>query len=336
MVEFILAFICMSVGNCAGLDSRSVGQSPMGRLTYPDVIQLTEPRVDPGADYLLTYPVSNEAFQMSSIIIRSELALYPSSLFAFAQIRKVIDCGGIWCKVGGEWYGLGGIALCRSHILLLNSVAHDSHQLLDVIHHELFHFVDNSMGTKDYDVEWQSFNEPSFKYTKIRALTSYEPKRSGFVSYYATSDACEDKAETFSWMLCHPEIVEQLVTNDQTIARKVNCLKKRLLSICPEINEEFWTRITKRRTEQLRVELEQRQKQHDERLRSEKENPPKQYVRIEEYLQQQYSPAVEKPVLHTPLESLSGSVKLFLLLLALLTPVSLVIAFRGSRVVASP
>jgi Putative zinc-binding metallo-peptidase len=250
MVEFILSFILLAGGSISPLQLRAGEQITLEKQQRLNVGHLSAPFLDPKQNHFLLAFAAPAKSPESSSCIKNELAIYPPSLLAYSQVKLVVESGGIRCKVDGEWYSVGGIALVQFQLLMLDPGAHNVAQLQEVVHHELFHFVDHSMGTKDHDDEWTSLNETSFKYQIIRRFTDEKPRPSGFVSDYATSTAGEDKAETFAWMICYPDKVERLATNDQIIARKVNCLKRRLQSICPEMNEAFWVRMAKRTTDQ--------------------------------------------------------------------------------------
>lgn len=260
MVEFILSFIILAGGSFQPLQLRAGEQLTPESQQHLNVGHLSTSFLDPKPGHFLLAFAAPTKSPESASCIKNELAIYPSSLLAYSRVKLVVESGGIRCKVGGEWYEVGGIALTHLELLMLDPGVYTVAQLQEVIHHELFHFVDHSMGMKDLDVEWMSLNESSFKYQVIRRFTVEKPRPPGFVSDYATSNAGEDKAETFAWMICYPDIVNRLVANDQIVARKVNCLKRRIQSICPDVNEAFWTRMAKRRNEGLKAIDEEQQK----------------------------------------------------------------------------
>ena len=103
-----------------------------------------------------------------------------------------------------------------------------------VIHHEVFHIINDSYKDLFNESTWSSFNLTDFKYAECSTCTdklgleTYSNTK-GFFSEYSQSTASEDMAEVFS----HLMIGTNLNTKDPILEKKMNFIKKNLLKIDP-------------------------------------------------------------------------------------------------------
>ena len=99
-----------------------------------------------------------------------------------------------------------------------------------VIHHEVFHIVNDQYKELFKEVEWIKFNSSEFKYaecstcTKKLGLETYENTK-GFFTEYSKSTASEDMAEVYSHMIYLSQ------NNINEIKKKDSILKKKILYI---------------------------------------------------------------------------------------------------------
>ena len=103
-----------------------------------------------------------------------------------------------------------------------------------VIHHEVFHIINDSYKDIFNENTWSSFNLTDFKYAECSTCTdklgleTYSNTK-GFFSEYSQSTASEDMAEVFS----HLMIGTSLNNKDPILEKKINFIKKNLLRIDP-------------------------------------------------------------------------------------------------------
>ena len=103
-----------------------------------------------------------------------------------------------------------------------------------VIHHEVFHIINDSYKDIFNKSTWSSFNLTDFKYAECSTCTdklgleTYSNTK-GFFSEYSQSTASEDMAEVFS----HLMIGTNLNNKDPILEKKINFIKKNLLRIDP-------------------------------------------------------------------------------------------------------
>ena len=108
-------------------------------------------------------------------------------------------------------------------------------KLLDrVLHHEVFHIINDSYKDIFNESTWSGFNLVDFKYAECSTCTNklgletYNNTK-GFFSEYSQSTASEDMAEVFS----HLMIGTNLNNKDPILEKKINFIKKNLLKIDP-------------------------------------------------------------------------------------------------------
>ena len=103
-----------------------------------------------------------------------------------------------------------------------------------VIHHEVFHIINDSYKDIFDESVWSSFNLTDFKYAECSTCTNklgletYNNTK-GFFSEYSQSTASEDMAEVFS----HLMIGTKLNNKDPILEKKINFIKEKLLKIDP-------------------------------------------------------------------------------------------------------
>jgi hypothetical protein len=105
-----------------------------------------------------------------------------------------------------------------------------------VIHHEVFHIINDSYKDLFNHDDWSKFNNKDFNYaecstcTEKLGLDTYL-KTNGFITEYSQSTASEDMAEVFSHLM-----MGLITSNDDPILnKKIDFLKSKLL----ELDENF-------------------------------------------------------------------------------------------------
>ena len=101
-----------------------------------------------------------------------------------------------------------------------------------VIHHEIFHIINDSYKELFNEKLWSNFNIKEFKYAECSTCTdklgldTYK-KTDGFFTEYSRSTASEDMAEVFS----HLMIKSNLNDIDPILEKKIKFIKLNLLKI---------------------------------------------------------------------------------------------------------
>jgi hypothetical protein len=118
----------------------------------------------------------------------------------------------------------------------------------NVIHHELFHFIDYIEDGLLYgpDPDWESLNTPNFTYgdggANNRVWKPLELGVQGFLNFYSTTGVEEDKAEIFSFLMNSPDKIgnhECHIINKKL--EKIINLLERFDSL--GVNQNFWKEL---------------------------------------------------------------------------------------------
>jgi hypothetical protein len=101
-----------------------------------------------------------------------------------------------------------------------------------VIHHELFHIINDGFKDLFDEDEWKKFNNPNFKYadcstcSKKLGLDTYK-NTNGFFTEYSMTTPSEDMAEVYSHLISG----DYKVSNDTILNQKMKYIKDKLNQI---------------------------------------------------------------------------------------------------------
>ena len=147
------------------------------------------------------------------------------------KLRYIVLCEGL--KVG-EINALGFANSEMKTILLNINTNHDDFER--VIHHEVFHIIENNYKKFFPDTVWSKFNNPNFHYTgsstnpEAYSLAKLS-NTNGFFSEYAKYSISEDMAETFSFINSRKKYVSEAINLDKILNKKVIFIKERISNI---------------------------------------------------------------------------------------------------------
>ena len=127
---------------------------------------------------------------------------------------------------------------------LILDIKFDEKYFERVIHHEVFHIINDSYKEIFNEKVWSNFNVKNFRYAECSTCTdklgldTYS-NTEGFLTEYSQSTASEDMAEVFS----HLMIGIDFNNNDPILDKKIQFIKKNLLKI--DENFILWLRKLK-------------------------------------------------------------------------------------------
>ena len=134
-------------------------------------------------------------------IISKNLNRYSNSFLKKINLKYIVLCENL--SISG--INTAGIPDNIMKTLILD-VKFDERYFERVIHHEVFHIINDSYKSLFSEEEWTKFNNKNFKYaecstcTKKLGLNTYE-NTNGFLTEYSQSTASEDMAEVFSHLI---------------------------------------------------------------------------------------------------------------------------------------
>jgi len=110
-----------------------------------------------------------------------------------------------------------------------------------VLHHEIFHMIDESHKEKFLYEEWKNFNNSEFKYAECSTCSdrlglSLLKQDKGFVTEYSMSTPSEDMAEVFSFLMINKKMIENKASMDPILNNKILLIKNNIFKIHENFN----------------------------------------------------------------------------------------------------
>jgi hypothetical protein len=164
-------------------------------------------------------------------IIEKNLNRYNSNFLNKIKLKYVVFCENLFISE----INTGGIPDNKNRTLILD-INFNQKYFERMIHHEVFHMIQNSHIKYFNEEEFSSFNQTSFNYADCSTcsdrlnLDLYE-NTNGFLTEYSKSIPSEDMAEIFSFLMTNKEIIEKKINNDKVLYNKVNFIKLNLAKI---------------------------------------------------------------------------------------------------------
>ena len=174
---------------------------------------------------------NNHSVKQKYIKSKNELNVFKKEFFEKIKLKYIILCKEL--KVG-EINALG-FANPEMETILLN-INVNNKNFERVIHHEVFHIIENNYKKFFPDTVWAKFNNPNFYYSGNSASPeAYSLAKlsntNGFFSEYAKYSIAEDMAETFSFMNSRKKYVSEVINSDKILNKKVIFIKEGMLNI---------------------------------------------------------------------------------------------------------
>ena len=160
-------------------------------------------------------------------IISKNLNRYSKEFLRNINLRYIVMC---------ENLSISGIntAGIPDHIMktLIIDLKFNEKYFERVLHHELFHIINDSFKDLFNEDEWKEINEPNFKYadcstcSKKLGLETYK-NTNGFFTEYSMTIPSEDMAEVFSHLI----IGKYKNSNDEILNKKIKFIQNKLKEI---------------------------------------------------------------------------------------------------------
>ena len=160
-------------------------------------------------------------------VIYKNLNKYSYSFLKKINLKYIVMCENL--SISG--INTAGIPDNIMKTLILD-IKFDKKYFERVIHHEVFHIINDSYKKNFNHNDWIKLNKKKFKYAECSTCTEklgldiYE-KTNGFFTEYSQSTVSEDMAEVFSHMI----IKGIKATNDPILKKKEYFIKTNLLKI---------------------------------------------------------------------------------------------------------
>ncbi len=166
--------------------------------------------------------------------VQNNLRDYSSNFLKKINLKFVVLCKNL--EISG--INTGGIPDNKFRTLILD-LKFNQKYFERMIHHEIFHMIDNSYPELFKKNKWRELNNKDFSYAACSTCTDLLGLNleiiNGFLTEYSMSTAEEDMAEIYSLLKTNHKETSQLIKKDKILIKKKNFLVNSL----QKIDEKF-------------------------------------------------------------------------------------------------
>ena len=166
-----------------------------------------------------------------SSIISKNLSIYEKDFLNKINLRFVVLCENLYISE----INTAGIPDHKKRTLILD-INFNEKYFERVIHHELFHIIQNNFKSIFDEKIWSNFNDKAFEYAECSTcsdrlgLDLYD-KTNGFLTEYSKSIASEDMAEVFSFIMTDKLKIKNIANKDSILSNKIEFIKNGIKKI---------------------------------------------------------------------------------------------------------
>ncbi len=150
---------------------------------------------------------------------------YNDDFFGKIELKYIVLCSEL------EIAGIPSLGFANPEMktIILNINTNNT-KFERVLHHEVFHIIEHNFNEYFLNISWSALNSKEFKYSACSTCSNnYSLEKisnsKGFVSEYAKSTISEDMAETFSFMMSDNKIIQDMISKDEILNKKVKTIK---------------------------------------------------------------------------------------------------------------
>jgi hypothetical protein len=179
---------------------------------------------------------SEENIKKKMHLIEKNLNRYSSVFLNKINLKYIVLCENLTVSQ----INTAGVPNPKTKTLIVDIKFNEEH-FERVLHHEIFHMIDESHKEKFLYQEWENFNNPEFKYAECSTCSdrlglSLLKQNKGFVTEYSMSTPSEDMAEVFSFLMINKKMIEDKSSMDPILNNKILLIKNNILKIDENFN----------------------------------------------------------------------------------------------------
>ena len=164
-------------------------------------------------------------------VIERNIKRYNSKFLKKINLKYIVFCESLYISN----INTGGIPDNKNRTLIID-IKFNEKYFERMIHHEIFHMIQNSYEDDFNDKKFSLLNNTDFEYAECSTcsdrlnLDLYE-NTNGFLTEYSKTIPSEDMAEIFSFLMVNKNLIEEKIKNDTILNNKVNFIKTNLSKI---------------------------------------------------------------------------------------------------------
>ena len=164
-------------------------------------------------------------------LIKKNINRYNSNFLRKIDLKYIVFCENL--KISN--INTGGIPDNKKRTLIID-INFNQKYFERMIHHEIFHMIENKYPEHFNEKKFSSFNDKNFDYSECstcsdRLNLDLYKNTNGFLTEYSKSIPSEDMAEIFSFLMVKKNNLENIIKNDQILKNKINFIKSSLSKI---------------------------------------------------------------------------------------------------------
>ena len=164
-------------------------------------------------------------------LIKNNLDLYNQEFLKKINLRFVVLCQNLFISK----INTAGIPDYKKRTLILDLNFNDKY-FERVIHHEVFHLIQDSFPKIFNEDVWSKFNIKDFEYAKCSTCTNklgldIYNNTNGFLTEYSKTIPSEDMAEVYSFLITDKENLNRIKKIDPIIFNKVEFINSKITEI---------------------------------------------------------------------------------------------------------
>ena len=164
-------------------------------------------------------------------VIEKNLNYYNSKFLKNINLKYIVLCEDLYISD----INTGGIPDTKKRTLILD-INFNPKYFERMIHHEIFHMIQNSFSNNFNEKIFSAFNSSDFDYAECSTcsdrlnLDLYQ-NTNGFLTEYSKSIPSEDMAEIFSYLMTDKNKINEIIQEDQILKNKVGFIRQGLSKI---------------------------------------------------------------------------------------------------------
>ena len=179
---------------------------------------------------------SEEDIKKKLPLIEKNLNRYSSDFLNKINLKYIVLCENL----SVSQINAAGVPNPKTKTLVINIKFNKDH-FERVLHHEIFHMINETHKNNFLYEKWKKFNYSEFKYAKCSTCSdrlglSFLKENKGFVTEYSMSTASEDMAEVFSFLITDKKKIENKALIDTVLNKKILFIKSNILKIDENFN----------------------------------------------------------------------------------------------------
>ena len=157
--------------------------------------------------------------------VEKNIDRYNSTFLKKIDLKYIVFCEGLFVSN----INTGGIPDNKNRTLILD-INFNEKYFERMIHHEIFHMIENSYEDYFNEKKFTLFNDTDFEYAECSTCTDrlnldLYKNTNGFLTEYSKSIPSEDMAEIFSFLMVNKNLIEEKIKKDSILNNKVNFIK---------------------------------------------------------------------------------------------------------------